>query len=509
MANKNTVTLEFAGDEKKLTDAMDKVGTASSDLERKVGRASTDMSDKTGKASRFMSDSFKVAAGSMIASFSQAAFGQLTNFLGGMVSEARDAEKIAASTAQGIKTMGAESWITADAVGELAESISNKIGVDDELIQSSANLLLTFGNVKNAVGENNDIFDRAVLAAQDLAAKGFGDAEGAAKMLGKALNDPLKGISALGKAGVTFTAEQKEQIKTLVESGDLLGAQRIIMGELEKQVSGTAEATATAGDKMAVTWGNFQEKLGTEILPILDKVLGELNKFIEWAGDHQEIVVAFGAVTAGIWLLNAAMNANPIVLVISLIAGLVAAFVILWEKSEGFRNFFIGIWNDITSQVGGFVDWIKGAWDGLVKFFNESPIGRVIKGIFSGIGKAIGAVVDTIAWVIDRIKDAIGWAKKLLGIEDQWRMSGGNFKGNIGNKVKRNHTGGVVEGMLGTEQLRILQAGERVVPRGQSTGGGTELRITGSGGLFEAIQLGVRSGDVQLVDGSGQRVRVA
>lgn len=515
MANKNTVTLEFAGDEKKLTDSTDRVGKAMDTVQGRVGRASTDMADKSGKASRFMSDSFKVAAGSLMANFSQAAIGQVTNFFHGMVEEARDAAKVSASTAQGIKTMGAESWITADKVGDLAEAISNKIGVDDELIQSSANLLLTFGNVRNAVGQNNDIFNRAVLAAQDLSAKGFGDADSAAKMLGKALNDPLKGLTALGKAGVTFTAAQKEQIKTMVESGDILGAQKLLMAEVEKQVGGTAEATTTAGDKMMVTWGNFQEKLGTEILPILDKVLTQLGKFVEWAGDNQEIVFAFGAVTAAVWLLNAAMNANPIVLITTLIGGLVAGLILLWNKSDGFRNFFVGIWQDITGQVSGAIDTVKSVWNALTDFFTKTTLGRFIVSIFDAIGSAIGAVIDSIGWLIDRVKDAINWAKRLIGEVANipgfggGGGLGGGFTGH-GTLTKRHHTGGVVEGMLGSEQLRILQAGERVVPRGQSgNSGGGELRITGNGGLYEAIQYGLRTGEIQLIDSSGQQVQVA
>lgn len=50
--------------------------------------------------------------------------------------------------------------------------------------------------------------------------------------LGKALNDPIIGMGALRKVGVAFTEAQKEQIKTLQESGDLMGAQKIILNEL-------------------------------------------------------------------------------------------------------------------------------------------------------------------------------------------------------------------------------------------------------------------------------------
>jgi hypothetical protein len=65
---------------------------------------------------------------------------------------------------------------------------------------------------------------------------------GAAIQLGKALNDPTQGVSALSRVGVSFTDVQKDMIKKLQESGDMMGAQRIILGELEKQFGGTAEA---------------------------------------------------------------------------------------------------------------------------------------------------------------------------------------------------------------------------------------------------------------------------
>lgn len=503
MSGKNTVTLEFAGDEKKLTTAMDHIGKASKDLDDNVGRASSNMTTKTGKATGFMSGAFKVAAGSLIASFSQAAIGHVTNFLSGMISEAREAEKVSRSTAQGIKTMGAESWTSADAIGELSEKISNKIGVDDELIQTSANLLLTFGNVKNAVGENNQIFDRAVLAAQDLAAKGFGDADSAAKMLGKALNDPLKGIAALGKAGVTFTQEQKDLIASMVESGDMLGAQKIIMGELERQVGGTAEATSSAGDKMATTWGNFQEDLGTAVLPLLDKMLGLLTDFLNWAGEHQGIVIAFAAITAGIWLLNAALNANPIILVITLIAALVAGIIYLWNTNEGFRNAIKVAWEAIKGAFTTAKDIIVGVVGTIIDVWNT--LWGVASDVFSAIAGAVG-------WVVDAIKGAIGWVGDLVGdFKEALGLSSrlGGFRQGVGasqafgrtGSMGRNHTGGIVPGMLGSEVPILAMAGERVVPRGQSgNDGGMTVTFAGDtdGAFARAFMKLVNNGAITI-----------
>ena len=103
-------------------------------------------------------------------------------FITGAVDEAREAQKVSAITNQIVKATGGASKITAKQVGDLAEAISRKTGVDDEAIQSSANLLLTFKQVRNEAGKGNDIFSRATAAAQDMAAAGFGDANSAAKM---------------------------------------------------------------------------------------------------------------------------------------------------------------------------------------------------------------------------------------------------------------------------------------------------------------------------------------
>jgi hypothetical protein len=477
----NKVVLEYTAEGDKLISESNRVKSSLGDVEEK--------SKKTGSG---MSTAFKVAAAGIAA----AGIGGL---LKGMFDEAKEAQQVSASTAQGIKTMGAEAWTSADKIGDLSTAISNKIGVDDEAIQSSANLLLTFGNVRNEAGAMNNVFDRSVAAAQDLSAKGFGSADAAAKMLGKALNDPLKGMTALAKAGVTFSQAQKDQIADMIKSGDLLGAQKILLGEVERQVGGTAEATATGADKMAVMWGNFQEQLGTEMMPILEAVLTKLMAFLDWASKHQGIVIAFAAIAAAIWLVNIALDANPIILVISLIAGLVAAFIWLWETSAGFRNFFIGIWQDITSQVGGAINWIKGAWNGMVSFFSNiiSAIGR----IFSGIGNAIsGAFKNSLNWVIGVINHVIDFFNKIV-----YGINLVNPFDDIPSipHIPKVHTGGVVPGLPGQERLMMLQGGERITANGQSGGsggGGGTLRVTGDvkSVLYQVIQLGIRTGALRL-----------
>lgn len=209
-------------------------------------------------------------AGPLVAAAAGVAVGKV---ISGALSEARDAAVVGARTENVIKTMGNAANISADQVAKLAGSISNKTAVDDEAIQSGQNLLLTFGNVRNEAGKGNDVFNQTSQLMVDMSAAMGQDMKGSAIQLGKALNDPVKGVSALSRVGVSFTAQQKEQIKALTESGNTLGAQKIILGEVEKQFGGAAETMATPAERAKVAWGNFQEDIGTALLPLVDKLL--------------------------------------------------------------------------------------------------------------------------------------------------------------------------------------------------------------------------------------------
>ena len=194
------------------------------------------------------------------------------------INDARESAKVARVSAQVVKSTGGAAKITADQMGNLATAISNKTGADDEAIQSGENLLATFTNVRNETGKGNDIFSRATQSAVDMAAamnNGVVDANGlksANIQLGKALNDPVKGVTALQKVGVSFTADQKKQIKTLVDSGQTLKAQKIILAEVGKEFGGAAAAASDPLTKLKTILGNVSESLGGLLLPTVDKV---------------------------------------------------------------------------------------------------------------------------------------------------------------------------------------------------------------------------------------------
>ncbi len=128
------------------------------------------------------------------------------------------------------------------------------------------------------------------------------------------------------------------------------------------------------------------------------------------------LTVAQNAVTAAQWLFNAAMNANPIGLIIAAIAALVTGFILLWNNCEDFRNFWIGLWETLCNAfsisweaiLNFFTVTIPKAWNTLVAFFTETipqliaDIGQWFNELPGKIGYALGqAIGNLIKWGID------------------------------------------------------------------------------------------------------------
>lgn len=195
------------------------------------------------------------------------------DFLKGSMDEARESQKVGAQTEAVLKSTGGAAGVTAGQIGDLAGAISKKTGIDDEAIQSGENMLLTFTDVRNEVGKGNDVFSQATQTLTDMSVATGIDMSHSAIQLGKALNDPIAGVGALSRVGVTFTNQQKDQIKALVDSGNKMAAQKIILHELNKEFGGSAAAQATASDKMSVAWGNVKEQVGTALIPVVDQLL--------------------------------------------------------------------------------------------------------------------------------------------------------------------------------------------------------------------------------------------
>jgi hypothetical protein len=197
-----------------------------------------------------------------------------------IASEYQEAAKVGAQTNAVLKSTGGVANVTAKQVGDLSTAISAKTGIDDEQIQSSANLLLTFTKVRNEAGRGNDIFSQATRTITDMSVALGQTGKASAVQLGKALNDPIKGITALSRVGVSFTKQQKAQITTLVNSGQTLKAQKIILRELNTEFGGSAKAAATPIDLLKTNINNLAESLGMMAAPTVNKGIKALATFV-------------------------------------------------------------------------------------------------------------------------------------------------------------------------------------------------------------------------------------
>lgn len=208
--------------------------------------------------------------------------------IGRSVADAADSQRVFAQTEAVLKSMGTTANGTATDISNMASALQKSTAFSDEAILSGANLLLTFKNIQNQAGEGNDIFDQTAQLMLDVARAMGTSATGEAIRLGKALNDPVKGISALTRVGIQFTEQQKAQIKALAQSGDLMGAQKIILAELQAQFGGSAAAYAQTFAGQVESLNNelndLSEEIGFMAIPAIKSMVAEFRNLIPVIG---------------------------------------------------------------------------------------------------------------------------------------------------------------------------------------------------------------------------------
>lgn len=188
-------------------------------------------------------------------------------------------ESLTAQTNAVLKSTKGVAGQTAESIRNLAEKYEGlNAQVDDKAIQNAANVLLTFRQVGKSA------FEPAIEAALNMSTALGTDLQGAVIQVGKALADPVKGITALRRAGVTFSANQIKVIKNLVKTGDTLGAQRVILRELNREFGGSflAGGTTTAGKvaKFGDAIEDLQKSLATALLPAVSNIADALNELL-------------------------------------------------------------------------------------------------------------------------------------------------------------------------------------------------------------------------------------
>ena len=306
------------------------------------------------------------------------------------VNEAVAFEKITAQTEAVITSTGGAAGFTAEEIVAMADALEGATGIGDDAILQGQNLLLTFTNI------GKDVFPMATQAMLDMSVAMGTDASAQAIQLGKALNDPTAGLTALTRVGVTFTEEQKNLIKSLQESGDIAGAQTIILQELQKEFGGSAEAAGNtfAGQmsKLKNTFGDVKKEIGEQFLPILLQLSTGLS---EWLA-KPEIQAAIASLVAGIGEIAAKIGEVVSLLLEGDIDGALTA---------AFGPEIAAKIIDITSAISGFVQQV-------VTFVSEHS--EAFKGALIAIGAVLAAA--TIASAIMGIGTAIATLTNPVGL---------------------------------------------------------------------------------------------
>ena len=200
------------------------------------------------------------------------AVGKLKQLVTESINLSRIQEKAVAQVQAGLESTGNKVGFTLDELKAKASAIQKETLFGDEaILQDVTSVLLTFTNI------TGETFDKAQVAVTDLATRMGTDLKAASVQLGKALNDPIKGVTALRKVGVSFTESQRDQIKTLTETGRLQEAQTMILKEMNIEFGGSAKASAEADGgftQLQNSIGDAKEMLGS----VLIEELRPMNK---------------------------------------------------------------------------------------------------------------------------------------------------------------------------------------------------------------------------------------
>lgn len=284
--------------------------------------------------------------------------------------------------------------------------------------------------------------------------------------------------------------------------------------EAEETISGSAASmkaafsnflTSLASDNMD-TKESFEELKKTTSV-FLENLVPKIQAVFESIGPiGQAIVVVTGAIlalsaaekaftvvktaaTAAQWLYNAALNANPIGLIITLVAGLVAAIITLWNTNEGFRNALISAWEAIKSAAtkifsavaNFFTETIPNAFNDLVsgaKTWGKDLLDNFIGGIKARIQK----LKDMVSNVAQTVKDFLGFSEPEKGPLSNFHTYAPDMMDLFAKGIRDN------EDVITDQIEKSFNFGERTIKFGAEYGGG--YGAVAEGGAFGGTSIG-------------------
>ena len=332
----------------------------------------------------------------------------------------------------GIASTGGTAGLTSEKLQELAISLQEvSVFGDEEILRGVTAQLLTFTNL------TGPRFIRAQQAILDVSTKVGTDLTSTAIQLGKALNDPIANLGALGRVGIQFSEVQKELIKSLSETGQIAEAQSIILTELENQYGGAAQAAAAAGlgpfKQLINSMNDMTESFGGVIaeglLPFV-RILKPIVKAIEsFPTPVKALIVVLALMVAALGPIIFFLGAATLALAFFTTANIAAAASALAATKA-----FILMGLSALASLGPFLPLILLVGAALTalaalifKFWN--PIKSFLSGVWEGFIVGFEPVLEVFRTIGQVVSVAFGLLGLLFGdMNDQTEDSAEGFK---------------------------------------------------------------------------------
>lgn len=250
------------------------------------------------------------------------------------------------------------------------------------------------------------------------------------------LNEGVGGFAELAKKNSSGIKTSFQNIKTAVVKGlaNVItaideGMQDAGLGSIAEnfdKIKGAVNVAFKAITDSIPPAINFLTNLWSTIKPFLPFIMAIVSYIAIYQGVMGTARKAVELYNGAQKMMNVLMNLNPIGLVIAAVIALVAGFIYLWNTSEDFRNFWIGLWETIKSAVGAAIDWIVSAWEGIKQFFadlwestktNTINMWNAIKdGVANAWENTKTAVINTAKGIVDGAKQA--WEDLKTGVSN-------------------------------------------------------------------------------------------
>jgi hypothetical protein len=320
-------------------------------------------------------------------------------------------EKALAAVEAQVQATGGAAGFTTDELAKMASSLQAVSTFGDEaILQDVTTSFLKFGNV------TGEVFERAQAATLDFAAATGTGLSTAAQTLGRALEDPIRGMATLRRQGIVLTEEQEGLVRQFVAVGDTASAQGVILEALEGRFKGVAAAMAgTTDGQWTQAWnavGDAMESVGKIIAqyipPIANGIKAAADAFNELSPSTQNFVVIGGALAAalgpvvvvlGTLAIGIAAINIPVAAAIAGIVALTAAVIAFWPEIKAATEAVIQFGKDGLEYILGMPDRIAEAFSHLAAVMYQMGV-DIINGLVEGIKGAGGAVKDALLGVV-------------------------------------------------------------------------------------------------------------